>query len=209
MFLEIVASNEAFIRSQPQLYRNPIFTSITNSMNSVDIILGIILILAFYSGFKKGLFVTLASLIGIIAGVFGALYFSDFAGRYISYLFNWGDQTTKWVSFAITFLTIVIVISMAGKFLTKIADFAMLGLFNKLLGGVFGILQYAFIISVLFLFFNSSNITGYVISEEKKSESRLYGPVASLAPLVIPKVIEKFRSKNDIDDPEVKTSEEK
>jgi len=178
-------------------------------MNSVDIILGIILLLAFYSGFKKGLFVTLASLIGIIAGVIGALYFSDFAGGYISKWFNWGDQTTKWVSFAITFLAIVIVISMAGKFLTKIADFAMLGLFNKLLGGVFGILQYAFIISVLFLFFNSSNITGYVISEEKKSESRLYGPIASLAPLVIPKVIEKFRSENDIDDPEVKSSEEK
>jgi len=191
------------------LNRNPIFTSIKNSMNSVDIILGIILLLAFYSGFKKGLFVTLASLIGIIAGVFGALYFSDFAGGYISNWFSWSDQTTKWVSFAVTFLAIVLVISMAGKFLTKIADFAMLGLLNKLLGGVFGTLQYAFIISVLFLFFNSSNITGYVISEEKKSESKLYGPVASLAPLIIPRVIDKFRSENDNDEPEVKTSEEK
>ncbi len=178
-------------------------------MNTVDIILGIILLLAFYSGFKKGLFVTLASLIGIIAGVFGALYFSDFAGGYISNWFGWSDQTTKWVSFAITFLAIVLVISIAGKFFTKIADFAMLGLLNKLLGGVFGTLQYAFIISVLFLFFNSSNITGYVISEEKKSESRLYGPVALLAPLVIPKIMDKFRSENDLDDPEVKTSEEK
>jgi len=178
-------------------------------MNTVDIILGIILLLAFYSGFKKGLFVTLASLIGIIAGVFGALYFSDFAGGYISNWFGWSDQTTKWASFAITFLAIVLVISIAGKFFTKIADFAMLGLLNKLLGGVFGTLQYAFIISVLFLFFNSSNITGYVISEEKKSDSRLYGPVASLAPLVIPKVMDKFKSENDLDDPEVKTSEEK
>jgi membrane protein required for colicin V production len=178
-------------------------------MNIVDIILGIILLLAFYSGFKKGLFVTLASLIGIIAGVFGALYFSDYAGGYISNWLKWSDESTKWVSFAVTFFAIVLVISIAGKFLTKIADFAMLGLLNKLLGGVFGMLQYAFIISVLFLFFNSSNITGYVISEEKKSESRLYGPIASLAPLVIPKAIDKFISENDIDDIEVKTSEEK
>ena len=59
------------------------------------------------------------------------------------------------------------------------------------------------------MFLNSSNITGYVISEEKKSESRLYDPVASLAPLVIPKVKEKFRSENDIDAREVKNSEEK
>jgi membrane protein required for colicin V production len=161
-------------------------------MNTVDIILGIILLLAFYSGFKKGLFVTLASLIGIIAGVFGAIYFSGFAAGYVSDWFDWGDQITRLVSFGVTFLVIVIVISMAGKFLTKIADFAALGLLNKLLGGVFAALQYGFIISVFFMFFNSSNSTGYVISEEKKSDSILYGPVASLAPLVIPEVMARF-----------------
>lgn len=171
-------------------------------MNSVDIILGIILLLAFYSGFKKGLFVTLASLIGIIAGVFGAIYFSDFAGAYISRWFNWSDQITKLASFVATFMIIVVIISMAGKFLTKIADFAALGLLNKLLGGVFAALQYAFIISVLFMFFDTSNPTGYVISEEKKSESTLYGPVASLAPLIIPKVMARFSTDDNSEEPE-------
>jgi len=171
-------------------------------MNIVDIVLGIILLLAFYSGFKKGLFVTLASLVGIIAGVFGAIYFSDFAGGYISGWFDWGDQITKLVSFAVTFLVILLVISYAGKFLTKIADFAALGLLNKLLGGVFAALQYAFIISVFFMFFNTSNITGYVISEEKKNDSILYGPVASLAPLVIPQVMTRFEKKNDSEESE-------
>lgn len=89
---------------------------------------------------------------------------------------------------------------MAGKFLTKIADFAALGLLNKLFGGVFSTLQYAFIISIFFMFFNSSNITGYVISEEKKSESALYAPVASLAPLVIPHVMARFESENEDED---------
>ena len=171
-------------------------------MNTVDIVLGIILLLAFYSGFKKGLFVALASLVGLIAGVFGALYFSDFAGAYLSRWFDWGDQMTKLASFAVTFLVIVVVISMAGKFLTKIANFAALGLLNKLLGGVFSTLQYAFILSVVFMFFTGSNLTGYVISEEKKNESILYAPVAALAPLVIPKVMKKFKSKdsNEIED---------
>ncbi|MFT5231791.1 MAG: membrane protein required for colicin V production, partial [Candidatus Azotimanducaceae bacterium] len=35
-------------------------------MNIVDIILGIILLFAFYKGAKQGLFVTLASLIGLV-----------------------------------------------------------------------------------------------------------------------------------------------
>ena len=44
-------------------------------MNSIDIILGIILIYAFYRGIRKGLFATLASLIGLIVGVYGAIHF--------------------------------------------------------------------------------------------------------------------------------------
>lgn len=177
-------------------------------MNTVDIVLGIILLLAFYSGFKKGLFVALASLVGLIAGVFGALYFSDFAGAYISRWFDWSDQLTKLASFAVTFLVIVIVISMAGKFLTKIANFAALGLLNKLLGGVFSTLQYAFIISVVFMFFTGSNLTGYVISEEKKNSSILYAPVASLAPMLIPKVMEKFKGEESDENQEANPTPE-
>lgn len=175
-------------------------------MNIIDIVLGIILLLAFISGFRKGLFVALASLIGLIAGVFGAIYFSDFAGAYISRWFNWSDQVTKLASFAVTFLIIVILINMAGKFLTKIADFAALGLLNKLLGGVFALLQYAFIISVVFMFFNNSNLTGYVISEEKKENSILYTPIAALAPLVIPKVLARYKSEKE-EDKAIETSQ--
>ena len=48
-------------------------------MNLLDIILGIILIFSFFQGTKKGLFVTLASLIGLVLGIMGAIYFSDYA----------------------------------------------------------------------------------------------------------------------------------
>jgi membrane protein required for colicin V production len=161
-------------------------------MNILDIALGIILLMGFYSGFKKGLFVALASLAGLIAGVYGALYFSDYAAGYISKWFDWGAQATQLAAFAVTFLIIVSIISLAGKFLTKIADFAMLGIVNKLLGGVFGALAFAFVISVIFMFINaSSGWSGYIISEEKKADSTLYEPIASLGPLVLPRIWEE------------------
>ncbi len=163
-------------------------------MNLLDVILGIILILAFFSGMKKGLFVTLASLIGLIAGVYGAVYFSHYVSGYIYEWFNWSGQTTNLVAFAVTFFAILFVVSMAGKFLTNIADFAFLGIFNKLLGGVFNVIIYAFIVSVIFMFFNSWNTTDYVISEEKKNNSYLYIPVASIAPMVLPYIIEEVES---------------
>ncbi len=161
-------------------------------MNVVDIILGVILLFAFYTGLKKGLFVTLASLVGLVAGVFGAIYFSHYAGAFLSESFDWSEQTTNLVAFAVTFLVIVLVVSLAGKILTKIADFAALGFLNKLLGGVFNALKFAFIISVIFMFVNASeSVSGFMISEEKKADSVLYEPVAMLAPYVLPNILEE------------------
>ena len=163
-------------------------------MNLLDIILGIILIFSFFQGTKKGLFVTLASLIGLVLGIIGAIYFSDYAANYINEWFSWNKQTTSFVAIAVTFIAIVIIVNWAGKFLTKIADFAFLGIFNKLLGGVFNMIISAFIVSVIFMFFNEWNATEYVISEEKKNNSYLYEPIANLAPLVLPDLVEEIEN---------------
>jgi membrane protein required for colicin V production len=159
-------------------------------MNLIDIVLGAILLIAFYVGYKKGLFVALAGLIGVIAGVYGAIYFSGFAAGYIAGWFDWSEQTVNLVAFAITFLAIVFLISAAGKFLTKIADFAMLGIINKLLGGAFNAIKYAFIVSVIFMFVNASESYS-IMSEEKRESSALYGPVASIGPLILPHILKE------------------
>ena len=78
--------------------------------------------------------------------------------------------------------------------LTKIVDFAFLGIFNKLLGGVFNMIISAFIVSVIFMFFNEWNATEYVISEEKKNNSYLYESIANLAPLILPDLIEEIEN---------------
>lgn len=163
-------------------------------MNLLDIILGIILIFSFFQGTKKGLFVTLASLIGLVLGIIGAIYFSDYAANYINEWFSWNKQTTSFVAIAVTFIAIVIIVNWAGKFLTKIVDFAFLGVFNKILGGIFNMIISAFIVSVIFMFFNEWNATEYVISEEKKNNSYLYEPIANLAPLVLPSLVEEIEN---------------
>jgi membrane protein required for colicin V production len=132
-------------------------------MNLLDIILGIILVFSFFQGMKKGLFVTLASLIGLVLGVIGAIYFSEYAASYINDWFSLNKQTIDFAAMAVTFVAIVIIVNWAGKFLTKIADFAFLGVFNKILGGVFNMIISAFIVSVIFMFFNEWNATEYVI----------------------------------------------
>ncbi|GEQ85016.1 hypothetical protein ULMS_05240 [Patiriisocius marinistellae] len=175
-------------------------------MSIIDIILGIILIYAFYRGLSQGLFSTLASLLGLILGVYGAMYFSGYAADYLANNVDWNEQTIQLAAFAITFLVILVAISIAGKLLTKVADFAALGFLNKLLGGLFNAIKFAFIISVLFMFINASTAaSGFVISEEKKADSILYEPVASIAPLMLPhilKEVETYKEENEEDEDE-------
>jgi len=176
-------------------------------MSILDIVLGVILLLGVYSGWKNGLFVALASLVGLVLAVYGAVYFSDYAAVYIANWFNWNETTTNLAAFAVTFLVIMMVVSLLGKVLTKIADFAALGVINKLLGAAFNVLKYAFIVSVVFMFLNASeDLSGYVISEEKKENSKLYEPIASLAPMLLPRILEEVDTLDipemDLDDDE-------
>lgn len=160
-------------------------------MNIIDIFIIILLLIAFFSGLKKGLFVAMASLIGIIAGVYCAIYFSGYAAGYLSRWFNWSEYATSLTAFAITFLGVVFIVSLAGSFLTKVADFAMLGFINKLLGAIFNVASWAFILSVFFMFLNIPGSGSALISEERKEGSALYYPIASVAPLVLPRLLEK------------------
>jgi len=52
-------------------------------MSFLDIILGLLLAYGLYKGLKNGLFVELASLVALIAGIFGAIHFSYIAGDYL------------------------------------------------------------------------------------------------------------------------------
>ena len=102
-------------------------------MAVIDIVLGALILFGLIRGLMKGLFVEVASLIALIAGIYGAIHFSNFAAEYLMEYFDWNEKTINITAFAITFVIIVLAISLAGKALTKLANFAALGLLNKLL----------------------------------------------------------------------------
>jgi len=158
-------------------------------MNVLDIILGALLLFGLVRGFMKGLFVEVASLVALIAGVYGAIHFSYYAAEFLMTRTELNEKTINLAAFAITFVVIIIAISLAGKALTKLADFAALGILNKLLGGVFGVLKIGLILSVLLIVFSKMNSVVPFVGEEDIKESVLYKPVKSLAPLVFPNII--------------------
>ncbi|MTE26974.1 CvpA family protein [Winogradskyella ouciana] len=158
-------------------------------MSIIDIILAALLLFGFIRGLFKGLFVEIASLLALVLGIYGAIHFSYFAADLLDSKVDWNEETINIVAFAITFVIIVLAISLAGKALTKLADFAALGILNKLLGGVFGALKIGLILSVLLIVFNKLNNTLPFMEEEDLEESVLYEPVKSLAPMLFPNII--------------------
>ncbi len=158
-------------------------------MNAIDIVFGLILIFGLIQGLRKGLFVELASLVALVAGVYGAVHFSYFVGNWLADRWSWNEQTIKLSAFAITFIIIVVLVTLAGKALTKIADFAMLGIVNKILGGLLSLIKYAFILSAVILFLDAANRRIGFVDEDTIESSILYKPIQQLAPIVLPAIL--------------------
>ncbi|MDO7172000.1 CvpA family protein [Mariniflexile sp. AS56] len=158
-------------------------------MNALDIVLLAFLILGLVRGFWRGLFVEVASLVALIAGVYGAFHFSDFASKFLKEKVDWNENTINIVAFVGTLILIVLAVALAGKALTKIADFAALGLVNKALGALFGGLKMAVILSAILIIFEKINTTIPFTAEEDKEASVLYTPIRSIVPLIFPNLI--------------------
>lgn len=166
-------------------------------MNIFDIVIAVILIFAFVRGFMKGFFVEIASLIALIGGIYGAIYFSYFAADILKRYVDWSENYITLTAFAVTFIAIVIAVSSLGKVFTKMANFVALGMVNKILGGVFALLKSAVILSVIFVFIARLNNIIHFIEKETLETSVLYTPVKKIVPTIFPKIVKEIDEKKN------------
>ena len=170
-------------------------------MNTVDIVLSVVLLLGVIQGFLKGFLVELAGLLALVLGIYAAIHFSDTTFAFLEDFISWDEEHLYWLSFAVTFIVVVILISILGRLLTKIVNLIALGILNRIFGAVFGFLKMAFLASLFFMFLSYSNI--FTIGEKTLAESILYPPIRQLAPEILPKLIEEVKEKEILQpDPE-------
>ncbi len=159
------------------------------TMNTIDIIIGIILLVGTVNGFMKGLFVEVTTLVGLVLGVYGAIHFSYFLGDFLQSSVSWDQSMIELVAFAGTFLIILVALVMLGKAMTKVADTLALGFFNKIVGAIFGFLKYALILSIVLLVYDQINSSLRFVEKEKTRTSILYEPVKNFAPTLFPDLV--------------------
>ena len=155
-------------------------------MNYIDFIIIILLVFGVARGFTDGLVRELASLLALILGIWGAIKFSAFtAGRLYDY-FDMTGQYVGIIAFLITFIVIVIIIHFIGMIVDRFVDAISLGFLNRILGMVFGIFKTALILSVIFVVLNSIDAKHPFLPKARIEQSRLYNPIADIAPAIFP-----------------------
>ena len=160
-------------------------------MNIIDIILSIFLLLGLVRGFFKGFLLELAGLVALIAGIYGAIHFSDSMYQFLQTFISWQERYLTLLAFAFTFCLIAIAVSLLARLLTKMVDFLAFGILNRILGAVFGMLKTAFLAGLFLMFLNQSE--AFLIGEETIKGSVLYPPVKRLAPMLLPTIIEEVK----------------
>ena len=155
-------------------------------MNYIDLVLGILLLLAAFRGFSNGFVAELASLLALILGIWGAIHFSHLMAGFIVDTFDYQPKHLGLIAFLITFLIIVVIIYLIGKAVETLLYAIALGFLNKLAGILFGIIKSAIILSVLLLIFDEFDEDAHILPQDQKAESHMYEPIKDLVPTILP-----------------------
>ena len=151
-------------------------------MNSLDLIIIIPIAIGFVFGLFKGLVKELTSLAAIFLGIYGAKLFSPWLADLLIKSFDFSARTARPLAYLILFIAIAIALLILAKSLDKLFDSVSLGGLNKFMGGVFGALKYALIISVIINVFDVIDTKFSIVNPETKTSSIVYNPMLKLAP---------------------------
>lgn len=157
-------------------------------MNTLDYIILAILIWGFISGFRKGLIMQLALILGVVLGIWLANLGSGAMGEWLQSKASLKGVWLPHLSFLLVFVLVYIVAYISGKALSAAVNLVMLGFVNKLAGGILGIVKMLMVSGVLIVF---CRMAGIEPTGDFRKESSLYSSTAAVADLMAPALKEK------------------
>ena len=143
-------------------------------MNVFDIIVIICLGYGLIRGLIKGFIVEVSGVIAIFFGALGAFKFASLFTPFVFNYVNLDPMIVQGICFLILFIVIVYGISLLAKMITKTLQIIALGLLNRIMGGLFGLIKWLVIISSLTLVFNQIESVISLVPQAYIAESIAY-----------------------------------
>lgn len=147
----------------------------------IDIFTMVLLVIAVYKGFKRGIIVALFSLIGLIVGLAAALKLSVLVAGYLEGSVSISSKWLPVISFVLVFVVVAFLIRMVANLIQASVEMLWLGWVNKIGGAVLYILIYLLVFSVVLFFLMQSGL----IKNKTVSESVTYQYIQPWGPRVI------------------------
>lgn len=163
-------------------------------MSTLDIILAVFLFYFAFKGFTSGFIISIATLVGLVLGFYAASHFSEFTANWLQQDMGLKSGNIRLIAYIVTFVIVIVLIFLLGKFMTGVLKTVGLGIVNRLAGALFGIAKGLLIASFLFLLFARIDAGEHLFTADQKKGSVLYKPVSAVAPAVIP-ILQKYTAK--------------
>ncbi|MBN1165390.1 MAG: CvpA family protein [Candidatus Krumholzibacteriota bacterium] len=157
-------------------------------MEIVKILVGIVLLFFMISGLRRGLIRQVLEVVGIIAAFIGAYLLAHQLALLIEDKIDIPYNLERTLSAILIFVGIVFLFHLLGRALQKFFKMTLLGSFDRLMGGIFGLLQGVLLISLLMvIILNLSFFEKYEKPiEEDPVTSLIYPVLPVMFDLIIP-----------------------
>jgi len=146
----------------------------------IDTIFAVILVLAIWKGYQRGLIIGIFSLVAIIIGLAAAIRLSAAVAGYIGQAINVSDRWLPVISFIVVFCIVLLLIRWGARLLQKTIEIAMLGWANRLGGIVLYAVIFIIVYSILLFYAVQVNLLKPATIESSATYSFIqpWGPKA-------------------------------
>ena len=151
-------------------------------MNTVDLIVCLVVVLAVWNGWRQGFIVQICSLAGIVAGIWLAARFGAEVGGWL----RLDEGVAAAGGFVVVLVVVVLAVAIAARLARKLFRFAGFGVADIVLGIVVSLLKFLLVLSVLFSAFDRLNEDYCLVGPRTIDRSRTYKPVMRLSESLFP-----------------------
>jgi membrane protein required for colicin V production len=162
-------------------------------MAKTDIILLIPLLWGIYWGVYKGIISQLTSFAGIIIAAYVSIKYYSYIATFINAHVD-EDTSQHYVAigtFVVVFIAVLLIIFLISKQIEKLTKVLNIGFLNHIAGGIFGLVKWAVIVSIVLILLN-------LFSQETNEKyidfhnTWAYNHLLELAPKLMPNVFNKL-----------------
>jgi len=137
-----------------QAHQTETLIKIATSMNKLDILISVIIGFCLIRGIFRGIIKEIVSIVGVFVGFYAAYtYYPIMAHWFSDFITN--EAYLNIICFFLTFTILFLAVGFVGVILRYVFKAAALGWADRILGGTFGLVKAALIVSVLLVAFTT------------------------------------------------------